>query len=129
MAELILRKKIKERKIKWWDVLSCGIHAEVGGTISNNSFQALTELGINAEGFKPKQLTQKIIDGCEIVITMTALQKQLLEGCGNIICISDVCGYEIADPYGKDLTAYRLACTQIEQACDKIIEKIITKNT
>jgi protein-tyrosine-phosphatase len=128
MAEYILRTKIKMRKIKWWDVSSCGINAEVGGTMSDFSMQALSEMGIEIEGFKPKQLTQKIIDSSEVVITMTAMQKQLLEGCGNIMCISDICGYEIADPYGKDYTTYRATCLQIEKACDKIIDDLILQS-
>ena len=43
MAEAILRSKIKKQKIKWWDVSSCGIFAEVGGSVSPLSMQALEE--------------------------------------------------------------------------------------
>ena len=45
MAEAILRSKIKKQKIKWWDVSSCGIFAEVGGSVSPLSMQALEEAG------------------------------------------------------------------------------------
>ena len=51
MAELLLRNKIKRNKIRWWDVSSCGIQAEVGGTISQNSKTALEEVGISVEKF------------------------------------------------------------------------------
>lgn len=59
MAEALLRHKIKKNKIKWWDVASCGICAEVGGSISPNSLAVLNEIGIDAGNFTPKQLTQK----------------------------------------------------------------------
>ena len=49
MAEALLRSKIKRNKIRWWDVSSCGIHAEVGGTISANSKTALADIGIDVE--------------------------------------------------------------------------------
>jgi protein-tyrosine-phosphatase len=128
MAEFILRKMIKDRKIKWWDISSCGINADVDGTISDNSRQALSEIGIDVQSFKPRQLNQKLIENSEVVITMTSLQKQMLDGCGNILCISEFCGYEICDPYGKDIFSYRLARHQIEQACERIIDEIITKS-
>jgi protein-tyrosine-phosphatase len=128
MAEAILRKKIKERKIKWWDVQSCGINAEVNSTISKNSALALKEMGIDCGGFKPRQLRQKYMDASFLVITMTTSQKQLLEGCGNILCVKDICGYDIPDPYGGDLNVYRVTCNAIDKACDKIIENYILKN-
>lgn len=127
MAEFLLRNKIKKRKIKWWDVSSCGIHAEVGGTISPNSKTALEEVGIKADKFAPRQLTQKIISASTIVICMTQSQKQMLEECGNVFCVRDVCGYDVPDPYGRDLEAYRLTREALSRACDVLIEDYITQ--
>ena len=127
MAEALLRDKIKKNKIRWWDVLSCGISAEVGGTISPNSAQALSEVGISVNNFMPKQLTQKIISASTLVICMTASQKQVLEACGNVLCIKDICGYDIPDPYGRDIQAYRITRDALNAACDKLIENYIKK--
>ncbi|MGN0814190.1 MAG: hypothetical protein ACI4MH_03050 [Candidatus Coproplasma sp.] len=126
MAEMVLRSKIKSLKIKWWDVTSRGVSAETGSAISPNALTALEERGIElSKNFKPRQLTQKIIESSEIVITMTSSQKSMLEGCGNVVCIKDICGYEIPDPYGGSLNLYRATCDALIVACDKIIEKII----
>ena len=127
MAEALLRDKIKKNKIKWWDVLSCGINAEVGGTISPNSRQALSEVGIAVKNFAPKQLTQKIISASTLVICMTASQKQMLEACGQVACIRDICGYDVPDPYGRDIQAYRITRDALSAACDRIIENYIKK--
>ena len=127
MAELLLRDKIKKNKIKWWGVSSCGINAEVGGTISLNSRQALSEVGIPVGDFAPKQLTQKIISASTLVICMTASQKQMLEACGNVTCIRDICGYDIPDPYGRDIQAYRITREALSAACDNIIDNFIKK--
>ena len=127
MAEAILRDKIKKNKIKWWSVSSCGINAEVGGTISPNSKTALSEVGIAVDNFAPKQLTQKIISANTLVICMTLSQKQMLEACGNVICIRDICGYDIPDPYGRDITAYRATRDALSSACDDIIKNYINK--
>lgn len=125
MAEAILRSYIKKRKIKWWDVSSCGINAEIGAPISKNSRLALSEMGIEVGDFKARQLKQSHIDKSALVITMTANQKQILEGCGNVRCISDFLGREVPDPYGRDLETYKACAKAIAAACDKIIETYI----
>lgn len=125
MAEALLRAELKKRKIRWWDVSSCGIKAAVGGTISTNSAAALYDIGITADNFKPRQLTQKIIEASVLVVTMTSEQKQLLEDCGNVLCIADFCGFDIPDPYGRDLSAYKSVCSALKFACDKIIDNFI----
>lgn len=124
MAEAILRSMIKQRKIKWWDVISRGINAEVGSTISEYSLIAMQEIGINCADFKPKQLTQKQIDGCALVVCMTTTQKQMLENCGNVVCVRDLCGYDIPDPYGGDLDMYRDARDSLIGACETVIDFI-----
>lgn len=127
MAEALLRDKIKKNKIKWWSVASCGIRAEVGSTISGNSAAVLAEVGVTVEKFAPKQLTQKIISGSTLVICMTAAQKQMLEDCGIVTCIKDFCGYDIPDPYGRDISVYRATRDALSTACDYIIENYIKK--
>lgn len=125
MAEALLRDGIKKNKIKWWSVSSCGINAEVGGTISRNSSAALAEIGIEADNFSPKQLTQKLIAANTIVICMTVAQKQMLEECGNVICVRDICGFDVPDPYGRDIQAYRATRDALRTVCDYIIENYI----
>ena len=127
MAEAILRDKIKKNKIKWWDVASCGIHAEVGGTISANSKTALQEIGIDVNNFTPKQLTQKKISASVLVVCMTASQKQMLEDCGNVVSVNDICGYDIPDPYGRNLDAYLQTRDALCTACELIIKNFITQ--
>lgn len=127
MAEYLLRSKIKRQKIRWWDVSSCGINAEVGGEMSPNSKTALEEVGIAVQKFSPKQLTQKILSASTIVICMTSAQKQMLQECGNVFCVRDVCGYDVPDPYGKNLDEYRRTRDALSFACDKLIENYITQ--
>lgn len=125
MAEALLKDKIKKNKIKWWDVISSGIRAEVGGTISPNSRAALAEKGINVVKFSPRQLTQDLIIKSTLIVCMTASHKKLLEGCGKVVCIKDILGYDVLDPYGLDIEAYRQTRNALSLACDEIIEKFI----
>lgn len=127
MAEAILRAEIKKRKIKWWDVASRGLNADVGGTISDNSRLALTEIGIAFENFKPKQLTENIVDSSVLVVTMTESQKQLFGERGNVRSVKDLCGFDVPDPYGFSIEAYKITRDLIFQACTTIIEEFILK--
>ncbi len=126
MAEAILRKKLKENKIRWWDVRSCGIRAEVGGKMSENSAVALSEIGVTVAKFSPSQLTQKAIDASEIVVCMTESQKKVLEACGNVVCVKDICGFDVPDPYGGSLEIYRATRDALSRACDAIIKNYIS---
>ncbi len=125
MAEFLLKTKIKKNKIKWWSVASCGIHAEIGSPISANSKTALEEVGVAVTKFLPKQLTQQIISDSVLVVCMTQNQKQMLEECGNVVCVKDICGYDIPDPYGCDINVYRMTRDALDGACDKIIQDFI----
>lgn len=127
MAEALLRSKIKKNKIKWWDVYSCGIRAEVGRPMSLNSQIALREVGIKADNFTPTQLTQKKINSSTIVICMTDLQRQMLEDCGNVFSVKELCGFDVPDPYGCDLEVYRKTRDLLSSACDWLIENYIKK--
>lgn len=125
MAEALLRNQIKTNKIKWWDVSSCGIRADVGGAISANSKTALQEVGITVSNFTPRQLTQKLIAASTLVVCMTASQKQMLEDCGNVVCVKDICGFDIPDPYGMDIEAYRITRNALSNVCEVIISNFI----
>ncbi len=125
MAEALLKSKIKKCKIKWWDVSSCGIRAEVGGLMSENSRVVLEEVGIRLDKFAPRQLTQKYLSAATLVVCMTTTQKQMLEDCGEVVSIKDICGMEVPDPYGCGIEAYRAARDVLSRACDIIIRNFI----
>lgn len=127
MAEALLRAEIKRRKIKWWDVTSRGLKAEVGGELSRNSRLALEEQGIILSDFKPRQLVHGFIGNCALVITMTESQKQVFGDSGNVRSIKDICGYDVPDPYGCGLEVYRMTRDILKNACDIIVEEFILK--
>lgn len=127
MAEAILRAEIKRRRIKWWDVASCGLRAEVGGTISPNSKAALEEINIPVKGFSPRQLTDKQIQGSTLIVTMTESQRLSLGEHGNVRSVMEMCGYDIPDPYGCGLEVYRITRDALVSVCNTIIDEYILK--
>ncbi len=129
MAEVLMRTLLKERKIKWWDVTSCGLEAQEGSPMTLESREALFDIGADPGEFRSKQITQKILDKSTIVFTMTADQKKALEGRAHVFCIKDVTGREVPDPYGKSYDSYKAARDELKCACEKIADEYVTSYT
>ncbi|MDE7087190.1 MAG: hypothetical protein K2O67_03255, partial [Clostridia bacterium] len=127
MAEAILRTEIKKRKIKWWDVASAGLHASTGSPMSENSRLALEEIGINYSDFKSRQLTQKLISSSTLVVTMTEEQMQLLDDCGNVRSVRDMCGFDIPDPFCYGIEVYRITRDALIKVFKESTENYILK--
>lgn len=123
MAEAIFRAEIKKRKIKYVDTASAGIFAQGNESISESSAACLRSLNVDFSKFKPRQLRHKMIESSFLVFCMTADQKELLNDFENVYAVKDVCGFDIPDPYGGDIEAYRRTADLICRAVDIIIQK------
>ncbi len=125
MAEALLRRQIKERKIKFVDVASVGLHVEKDAVIHPLSAQVLEENGLTMPKFHPRQLTDKIYRGAFVVITMTDAQKDYFKGDPKVYSMSEAAdGIEVPDPYGGGIEAYRAAFALLRAAAEKIADSI-----
>lgn len=121
MAEAALRAELKRRKIRWFTVQSAGLRAETGAPMAENAQAALREAGIAyAEGFRARQLTQKLAKEAYAVICMTREQAAFLGG-GNVTSMSVFAGKDIPDPYGQGKEVYRATLCAIRDCIPKII--------
>ena len=126
MAEIILKKKLKDAGIVGIRVSSAGLSAQAGAKISENSAAALKKLGYRVGAFKSKMATPNMLKRCELVICMTTEHKRYLKGFERVYSISEVTGLaDISDPYGYDLDRYIITSRQIEQACEIILKELI----
>ena len=126
MAEIILKKKLKDAGIVGIRVSSAGLSATAGAKISENSALALKKLGYRANAFKSKMATPNMLKRCELVICMTSEHKRYLKGFERVYSVSEVTGLnDIADPYGYGLDMYEITARQIEQACEIILKELI----
>ncbi len=72
MAEAMLESKTNKFKTK-----SAGIYASPGSPVSNGTKEVLSDANIKLD-HASKQVTQKLIDWADVVLTMTHEHKQLL---------------------------------------------------
>ncbi len=128
MAEVILRNKLKLAGVKGVSVSSAGLLASDGDKMSQNSFKALKQLGYKPYGFKSKFLTLDLIMKTDVIICMTKSHKEKINVFENVYTISELTGLpDISDPYGGDLSVYVKTSHQLEDACNIILNQILSK--
>ncbi len=126
MAEGLMRKKA----LKNTKVLSAGIFAD-GSLVSENACVVMEERGVNISGYHSQQVTNCLVEGADVVLTMTRNHKAMLHAAfpddmGKILTIGEWAGVEddVVDPYGGSVDTYRKCCTQL----DELIERGIQRN-
>ena len=138
MAELLLKRRLDELGLKGYTVNSAGIRAKRGDVLNPKSAQVLEENGIVVEGFTSTKLTDKIVREAFAIVCMTESQRDFLTDMrwnalkkageeaqeNNVHSFYEITGYEVIDPYGKDIDCYRyvygLLCAGIDRLIDKL---------
>ena len=125
MAEIILKTKIKLSGLKRVTVKSAGLNATDGKKMSKNAFQALKLLGYKPYGFKATKVTGGNLIKSDLIICMTKEHKSYISNFPNVYAMSEITGFDIADPYGGDLNVYVKTSHEIEDACNIILQKLL----
>lgn len=123
MAEALLKKKIKERKIKFVSVASAGLDV-TETTMNPFSEEVLSEHDISMPRFRPRQLTKKMRENAFVIITMTQEQKRYFGDEEKVYSMREVAGTEIPDPYGKGVEAYRETYEKLLAVTERIVSSV-----
>ena len=138
MAEILLKVELKNRGWKGITVTSAGISARRGNTINPKSLQVLQENGFEVEKFSSKRLTDKMMKDAYAIVCMTEAQRDYLLDArwqamrksgeenfeNNVFSFGEIAGYEVIDPYGKDIDCYRYVYELIKGGMSALIEKL-----
>ncbi len=138
MAEAVLRSEIRRLNIRDAAVFSAGLKASENGNINPNSAAVLSENGLSIDNFSSRELDPDMLGKAYAIICMTDSQRDILMDMrwnilrragfsdieNNVFSFSDVAGYEIPDPFGKDLDCYRLTYQKIVGGMSALIEKL-----
>ena len=107
---------------------SAGIYAEAGEPASEEAVQAMNDYGIDLSSHKSQNITDKLIEESDLILTMTEGHKMMISAYApdKIFTICEFAGYdgEIADPYGGDLEEYLETAEDIYDCLTEIAEKI-----
>lgn len=121
MAEAILRHKKPE-----WNVKSAGLFANPGARASDGTAAVLSEKGI-IHNHVSEQVTQKLIEWADIVLTMTASHKQTIDihfpqFRDKIFTLKGPDG-DVVDPFGGPVAEYRRTFEELNQYIEKWLKE------
>lgn len=130
MAEGIMKSIVNDKNLSI-DVYSAGISAIEGDKVSSNAVIVLREMGIDISSHKAKQVTKKMLDESDIVLTMTRQHKEILlrstKGLESKIYTfkefaNNGISSDILDPYGGNYNIYKQCSKEIKHEALKVIE-------
>lgn len=140
MAEGIFKHLIKESKIENVCVSSAGISAFEGDGANEKAIYTLNKKEIDISNHKARQLSKDIIDGSDLILTMTSSHKKMilnalpehfhkvytLKEYAFIINGEETAGknLDIDDPFGLDYNVYEKVAQEIEEQLIEIINNI-----
>lgn len=141
MAEYIFRKKAEELGLVKLKISSAGTHAKKGDKINEKSAEILKEKGFDTSLFKAKTVDERALKQSLAIICMTDAQRdmlmemrwQVLRAAGeeeienNVYSFSELAGYQVMDPYGRDMECYRYVYELIDGGMSALIEKLLPK--
>lgn len=134
MAEGILKKYIKEANLEA-EVYSCGIYAEDGDKATDYAIEAAEEYGVDIKKHKATGIRNSNIEEMDIILCATISHKQMVIQMypslkEKIMTMKeyaygkDVTDPNVSDPWGYDIVTYRKCASQLNDICEKIIEKL-----
>lgn len=131
LAEVIAKAIFAEKGVDA-QVISRGLAAETHSPASYNSRKCAEEMGLSLEDFTSNQITYEDIEWADIIITMTKMHKEYLQGiCDEkgveIYTLAEAAGeyIDVSDPFGGDIDAYRACAEQIYDYVNKIALKLV----
>ncbi len=124
MAAAIAKKMCDERAINV-NIDSCGLAAPFHSPASDNAILALSELyGIDISAHRSKQATAELLEGADIIFTMTPQHASALSSmpslCNKLRCAQP----PIADPYMQDLSVYKKAAEQLYLQIGSLLSEV-----
>lgn len=111
-------------------VISAGVAARIGDSVSENSVQALKKVGIDIAGQKSQPLTQEMIQKASLVLCMTEghramIQFQFDPRPDQVFLFREFMDQrgdkEIGDPYGGPLRIYEACRDEMVEAIPSLL--------
>ena len=144
MAEFLFRKKTLDMGLKKLVICSAGTRANDGEPMNEKSAEILLAKGFESLSFKSKSVDKKMLKDSLAIVCMTDAQRDLLmemrwktlrengeeeeEIDNNVYSFSELAGYEVMDPYGRDKDCYEYVFQLIEGGMSALTEKILPES-
>ena len=123
MAEALARKEGLE-------CASAGLAAPSGAPASENATTVMDKLGISISGHKARQVTKKMLDKFDLILTMTQAHKSSIKALcpnkENVWTLGEYAGIprDIPDPWGMDEHTYESCANVLSEMIQQLKLKI-----
>ena len=142
MAEYLFRQKTESLGLYKLKICSAGIKAKRGDTMNEKSAQILMEKGFDVRAFSSRKIDKRMLKDSLAIVCMTDTQRDTLmemrwkalreagveEIENNVYSFSDITGYQVLDPYGRDMDCYRYVFELLAGGMSTLLDKIIPEN-
>jgi protein-tyrosine-phosphatase len=147
MAEALASKVLTSLNLtEKIQIFSAGIAAFPCAPVSDEAHSVLSGQGLDLSGHKARQLTEEMVNDADLILTMTAAQKQLLQDlfpdmAKKIFIVKEFAehsqdiedinkqeqfSYDIADPCGKSEAVYQQCAEELSQAIEGVIKRVVS---
>lgn len=134
-AETMFNTLAQERGLNW-KAESAGLSAVEGEPIPDNAQIALEEVGFYAGRHRARRPSNRMIEGADLVLTMTPRQQEKLETLRGDLAegkVYTLLGYlgeemtgEISDPHGYPISMHRASVRQIHGYVERLIKHLMS---
>ena len=133
MADKLLAKRVSEEKMDI-EIYSCGTFAEQGDYPTTEAIEVMQEYDVDMKVHRATNIRKSNIQQMDLILCATTSHKNMVLQLypnlqGKIYTMKEYVGdtengIDIPDPWGFDLTIYRICAAEINKIIEKIIDKM-----
>ena len=138
MAEAMMNERLRQIGVSHICARSAGTWTLEGTNPPLNTVRVMTERGLDVQGHRAHNVTEADVSAASLVLGMTrdhveALRLDFSAYAEKILLFSEMAGrrFDIPDPYGSALPAYRqvadVIASVLEQGAERIIAHLTVK--
>lgn len=129
MAEALLKSALATSNKGDCVVSSAGLGALVGHPPDIKACQLMMEKGIDISGYRACQINKEMIRKADLILVMELAHKTAIEmiepsAKGKVFRVGEWGGFDISDPYQKELPAFKKSLNLIEQGINLWVQKL-----
>lgn len=132
MAEVLMNGRLAGAGVSGVRARSAGTWTAEGAPPPAHTVQVMAERGLDVQGYRAHNVTEADMAAASLVLTMTrdhveALRLDFPAHAGKVHLLSEMAGrrFDIPDPYGSSLAAYRQTADVITAILEQGYERIM----
>lgn len=138
MGEALLRREIETRQVgESISVSSAGTAALPGDLASEGARSVMAERDIDLQAHRARPLTAELIAASDIVLTMTARQRDAVvamapDAAAKVFLLKEFAGLggaDILDPFGGPVETYRACADELAAIMPAVVDRLLEQRS